>query len=1121
MRQLIIASIKNPMVVNIFVALVIAAGAFVTINIQRDFFPAFAPDRIGITVPFPGAGAEEVEEGVTIKIEEAVQGINGIDYVQSTSAEGVSSVMLALKSSVKNPRKVLDDVKDAVDQIYTFPDDAEEPKVILAENRDSVIYVAVSGDVDEMTLKSVGEEIKDDLLELGPVSDVRMDGVRALEISINVSEESLQRYGMTFGEIAQAVRNFDLDISGGTIKTDAEELSIRAKGNSYRAEEIAAIPVRTAVNGTILRIRDVADVKEGFEDRSYKFRYNGKPGMTLLVMKTEQEDLLEVAYAVKAYVEEKAPIMTEGLTMETFMDRSVFLNQRIGLLLKNAGYAMLLIALLLLIFLGPRLSLWIVFGLPVAVMGSIVLINWQGVTINMMSLFAFILVLGILVDDAIVVGESIQQHIEKGKDPEQAAIDGTVDVYPAVIGSVLTTMAAFAPFYFVEGMFGNFVYPIAVVVILGLACSLVEALFILPAHLAHSLSSMEERKTRAGIMDRMVMNAQEMFMSLVDKTYRPVVKFAVKHHWEMFLVGFCFFAISMSVVKSGVLRFVFFPNIDSDWLQVTYTLEPGSSMVVHDAVAEHINDKLMVVGREYQEKRAELLKTPEGKKFGKTYGPDAAILRRVVVTEGGTNEASLPMEGGAGATPETGEIFAEMIDGESRGISSAEMIERWRQLVGEVPGVKKMNFDASAGPPGSNNVEVQLLGDDMEELIKASVMAKNFLRDFQGVYQIQDDLSWGRREMRLKLNDRGRALGLTYLDLASQVRQGFYGQEVKRIQRGRDEIKVWIRYPKAERNSMSDFENVRIRTRAGDEVPLMEVVEIENSRQLRAISRYERKRKINVSCKVNTDLVEPSKILDALKAEMPSIAAQVSGVEYKFEGSNRAQMQMMRSMMMGFLVALIGIFIIIALVFKNYAHSLMIMMIIPMGFVGAVLGHLIIPFMNHNIARMDMSFLSVTGLVALAGIVVNDSIVMIHAIKGNIAEGMPFREAVVEGASSRFRPIILTTLTTSGGMMPLIMEKSLQAQFLIPMAAAIAFGLLFGTFFTQVWLPSTMVVFNDVKRGWYLVAKGTLYTDTDVERNALPEGGSFIRGLFPGHLAGLTALMFVIAFAISKFLSMR
>lgn len=1104
MRTLVRLCIKNPMIVNIFFVGIIVIGALVTYNTRREIFPSMTMDIVNINIPYPGASAEEVEEGVTIKVEEAIQGITGIDYITSTSVENYSSIYVFMKTSVDDPRKVFEDIKDKVDQIFTFPEDAEEPNITLVEHMNEVIAVSIYGDTDLFTLKTIAEDVRDDLLEFDDVSRIDETGVMPRELIIELSEESLQRYGITFNEVVAAVRNYDLDVSGGSIRTDTEDLSLRARGRNYRADTLEDIVLRALPDGTVIRLRDVAKVVEDFAEVNYSFRFNRKPAVSLMVMKTEEDDALKIADSVKKYIEEHKADMPPGVSMDYWADDSVILRQRIDLLVKNAKYAVVLIFVILLVFLGMRLSFWVAAGLPVSVMGTMILMQSQDVTINMISLFAFITVLGILVDDAIVVSENIQQYIEKGYSPEDAAVEGTVEVTPAVLASVTTTMIAFSPFLFVEGVWGKFLYPVPVVSIFGLLVSLFECFFILPAHLAHSLRPYEEQQAAQGLGPRLRRATDRAIRGVVDSTYKPAVRFTMRHRWKVFAFGIALFLVSIGVVMSGRIKFVFFPSIDSDWVSVTYTLEPGSSMEVQKRAAGQIAGVLDQLNEEYMEKRRELLETPEGaRKFG-AMDADSPFIEMEIVVMGGTPWG--------GRNDTKGQVFIEMIEGESRGFSSKEVSGRWRELIGDVPGVMRLDVDASIGPSGVDVVEVQLRGESMDELRLAAADVKQKMREYPGVFEVQDSLDLGKREVRLVLTERGRALGFTLAGLISQVRSGFYGSEIHRIQRGRDEMKVWVRYPENERNSIADLESIKVRTPSGDSVPLIEVAEFDFSRQLRSISRFDRRRVLTVKGRVDSDVITPEEFKGELRSALPAILGNVQGVSYSFEGQDRSQQQMGKSLGKWYQIAMLVIFIVIAVTFRNYLHSFIIMLLIPMGFVGAVVGHLVTPYLNPRIDRMDLTFLSIAGVVALAGIVVNDSIVMIHAIKRNLGqEGMPLYEAVFEGAVSRFRPIVLTTFTTSIGLMPLVLEQSLQAQFLIPMACSIAFGLLVSTFFTQVWLPATFLVLNDLKRTWYMIARGRLYTPTTVELNALPSG-NFIKGLVPGWMI---ILLVVVAAAVA------
>ncbi|HOO56813.1 MAG TPA: efflux RND transporter permease subunit [bacterium] len=1097
MRKIITFMIKNPMVVNMLVVGILVVGMMYTLSTRKETFPSTELDIISVSVPFPGASAAETEEGITIKVEESLDNVTGIDYIESTSAEGYSSVVIYLKTSVKNPRKVLDDVQDAVAQIYTFPDDAEEPNIALLENRSQEIAVAIYGEgLDEKSLKALAEEIRDELLEIEVISNVSIDGIRDLEMAIEVSEKDMQRYGITFNEITNAVQSYDFEVSAGTIKTNSEKISLRVAGKNYRPEDLSKIVLRALRDGTVIRLRDVANVVEEFKDDDYRFLFNGKPAAMVWVKKTEAEDTIKITTAVKKYITEKAPTLPENVKIQYTSDMSKILGQRIDLLVKNGKYAICLIFILLMIFLGLNLSFWVAMGLPIALMMTMIFIRPFDITINMMSLFGFLIMLGILVDDSIVVAENIQQYIEKGYDPKAAAVEATVEVYPAVLASVTTTIIAFSPFFFIAGIFGKFLKPIPFVAAFGLAASLLECLFILPPHLAHSLRPISERKNATGFFARTRRAMDRAIQFLVDYTYKPVLKFAIRFKWQTVVTGFVIFILAIGVTKSGILRFVFFPEIDSEFIRFSYTLEPGSPLTVHDRIQDHVYKQIDIIEEEFKEIRRDFLKTRKGKRFAEKAGPDSPFIVQVISVKGGSFGSS---------NTSTGYFFVEMLDGEARGISSKVVLDRLRELIGEnLPGVIRTDFSAAMGPGSGAAIQIQLAGKDSDELMRSVGLVKDWLREFPAVYDVQDDIEWGNRELSLDLNENGKALGLTLRDIALQTRYGFYGQEIHRVQRGKDEIKVWVRYPKEERDSLGDFDSIKVRTATGVEVPLSDVVTIESNRRIRQINRFNKKRVFSVSAKVDFAQLSPDTLKNEARDKLPALLEQVHGVTFSLEGSDRFQQQLMKSLMFWYPVAIILIFVIITLTFRNYLHSAMIMVMIPLGFAGAVVGHLIVPLMNSRIDRLDLSMLSIAGVVALAGIVVNDSIVMTHAIKRNISSGDSLSDSVFNGAVSRFRPIVLTTLTTSIGMMPLILETSLQAQFLIPMACSIAFGLIVATFFTQLWLPAGFLVLNDAKRMWYLMAKGKLYKPEVIERNGLPEG-NFIKGVIPWWMIAAVA----------------
>ena len=1096
------------MIVNLIMVVILVAGAITAMRTRREVFPNMTLDVISIAVPFPGAVADEVEEGVVIQVEEAIQGVSGVDFIESSSRENMGTVMVYLRTDVKDAQKVLDDVKDRVNQIRTFPDDAETPVVSLIDNKEDVIRVALYSDgrADELALKKVAEKLRDDMLLLPEVSSVKTDGAREREMIIEVSDAALERYSLSFDEIADAVNRNDLDISGGNIKTQSEELTLRASARNYRPQDLAETVLRSFPDGTHVLLRDVATVREDFEDTNTRMVVDNKTAVVLKILKMSSDDSIKISTAVKKFVDQRRATLPPGVKIKAMVDLSTLLRARIRLLLKNAAYGFVLIFLILMIFLGYRLSFWVAMGLPFAMLGTIVFMRIPDVTISMMSLFAFLTILGLLVDDAIVVSENVQQHIEGGMDPEQAAIEGTLQVYPAVVAAVLTTLFAFGPFFLVQGVWGKFLKPIPWVSCLGLTVSLFECLLILPAHLAHSLKPIDQQRAGKSLFSRMMAASQRFLNWLINRTYKPCLNLALRFHWQTFVLGFAFFIISLGVIRSGAIKFVFMPEMDSDWIKIEYFLEPGSPLGVHDQAMDRIFAAVDQLNEEFTDKRGEYVKTRRGRRMGKMFGPDEPVIQRTMaVKAGGGRGDGL---GGVQSTNNTdqGDVILELLDGEGRGISALSMVNRWRELVGEIPGAQRINYQILAGPSGVSIVEVLLSGDDMGDLIGAAARVKDTMRKYPGAYDVQDTVAYGRRELRLSVNERGRAQGLTLGELIRQVRQGFYGHEIHRVQRGRDEVKVWVRYPEDQRRSIADFENIKVwSSMVGAQIPLREVADIETGRQLRAIDRHKRRRTVRVSAKLDTDRITPDELKNELRKSLPGILEKTPGVDFSLEGQDRDQKLLLDSLQYWYPFALAGIFVCIALTFRNYLHSLMIMTIVPLGLVGALGGHFIIPLLNPSISKMDLTMLSIAGVVALGGIVVNDSIVMIDAIKRNLGNGEGLRESVFNGAVSRFRAIVLTTLTTSIGMMPLMLERSLQAQFLIPMAASISFGLLLGTFFTQLWLPAAFMVLNSIKRAWYLMATGRLHPGADIERNALP-GGNFVKGVIPAWMWALIVL---------------
>ncbi len=1029
---------------NMLMIFVLLVGGLSLASMVLEVFPEFSIDTITISVVYPGATPAETEEGVAIRIEEAIAAVEGIKKIRSTAAEGACAVVVELDDDADG-RRVLDDVKAAVDRIDTFPEEIEQPVIAEVVSRREVVSVAVFGDASAKTLAAIADRVRDDLNGTAAISQAEVQGLPPYEISIEVSESDLRRWGLSFAQVADAVRGSSLDLPGGGVKTEGGEILLRTQGQKYRGPEFEEIVVLTRGDGTQVRLGDIATVVDGFEDADVASRFDGKPAALVQVYRTGGEGALEVARTVDEYIAQLA--LPAGVEVATWQDRSVILRQRIGLLLKNARIGLALVFICLALFLDLRLAFWTTMGIPISFLGAMWLIPQADVSLNMISLFAFIVSLGIVVDDAIVVGENVYTKLQKGMEPLAAAVAGAREMAGPVTFAILTSIAAFLPMVFVQGVIGKVMRNIPIVVIAVLAMSLIESLLILPAHLSSTGVPFFLRPfvpifaPIARVHDAARRRVTEGLQLFLQKVYHPTLEWALEWRYLTVSIAVVTLLFTAGVVAAGFVKFTFMPMVDADKMTAYLTMPQGTPAEQTQAIASRIEDAAVEVARD----------------FDSGSGLDASLVVHVNTTigeqpgTGGNGPIATGAKSGSGG--HLAEVTVELLAGETRGIGSSEVMNRWREEVGEVPGATALNYTASlfsAGDP----VSVQLAHQDFSTLLKASDRLKEILAEYPGVTDIADSFVAGKRELKLDLTNEGRASGLTLQGLARQVRQGFYGEEAQRIQRGRDDIKVMVRYPEAERRSRGDVEQMWIRLADGTEVPLATVAAVEEGRGFATISRVDRRRVVTVTADIEEEVANANEINQSLRAEaLPELVADFPGLSFDFEGEQREQQESMSSLALNFAIALLVIFALLAIPFRSYSQPLIIMSAIPFGFVGAVAGHLIM--------GMDMSILSVFGMVALTGVVVNDSLIMIDLINRERRDGVPLEVAIRDAGKRRFRPILLTTLTTFFGLMPMILETSLQARFLIPMAISLGFGVVFATAITLVLVPVTYRILED------------------------------------------------------------
>ena len=1037
---------RNGVAANLLMVFIVVWGLLAMTGMPIEVFPSLATQSITVTVPYLGAAPEEVEQGVCLRVEEAVQDLEGVDTVRSTAAEGVATVVIELESGA-DTRDVLDQVKSRIDAITTFPDETEKPIIQEALIRRRVITVAVYGDVEERALKAVAEQVREGLSELPDITQVELDAVRPYEISIEVSEDTLRQYGLTFDEVVLAVRRSSLDLPGGAVRAREGEILLRTIGQAYRGAEFGGIVLRARPDGSRLVLGDIARVTDGFAETDVTSRFDGQPVALVQIYRVGDQSALRVSRQVRDFVAERSATLPPGLQMTTWLDDSVPLQDRLRVLLESGRLGLLLVFLVLALFLKLRLALWVSVGIGVSFMGALAVLPYVDVTINVMSLFAFILVLGIVVDDAIVVGENIYRHFEMGKRGMRAAIDGARQVATPVTFSILTTVAAFSPLiYSMEGPSAAIARTIPMVVIGCLAFSLIESMLVLPNHLSH-LSHRREDRERHGI-PRGWYRFQGFFAGrmkwVIERAYRPLIGRALEYRYATVAIAVAVFLITAGYIFSGRMKFEFFPDVEADNAVVLLTMPQGTPAEATLAAVGRIEAAAF-------ELEEELRREGHGD-----------VFRHVMATVGSQPYAALQQQSGptagfqvAVAAPHQGEVNVELMSSRERTIRATEVVRRWREKVGAVPDAVRVEYTASLVSFGAA-VDVQLTGTNLDQLRAAGEQIKTRLADYPGVFDISDSFRAGKREIRLELDPRAESLGLNLEALGRQVRQGFYGAEAQRIQRGRDDVRVMVRYPLEERETLASLEDMRIRTPTGAEVPFSFAGRADFGRGFATIRRIDRRRVLNITADVDPGVVTANEVVGDLEANvLPEILAGYPGVDSSFAGEQEEQRQTFQGLFEALGVALIVIYALLAIPFRSYLQPMIVMSAIPFGLIGAVIG--------HRVVGLNLTMLSLLGLIALTGVVVNDSLVMVDFINRRLASGMRVYDAIRDAGAARFRPIVLTSLTTFVGLLPLLLERSFQAQFLVPMAVSLAFGVLFATAITLVLVPSLYAILNDFR----------------------------------------------------------
>lgn len=1039
MKKLIPYFIKYPVSVNILILGFLILGLIGMFSMKSSFFPLQDSKNISINVVYPGASPDEMEEGIVLKIEDNLRGLLGIDRFTSQSKENSATITIEAQKGY-NIDILLADVKNAVDKVPSFPAEMEPPVVAKQETLTNALDMVITGKkgIDLAQLKVKAREVESELRNIDGISQITVSGFPSEEINIAVKEEILRTYGITFSDISNAIKNTNLLVTGGSIKTSEEEYLIRVKNRSYYAQSLENIVIKSQSDGSNIYLSQIAEVTDRFSETPDRSYFNGSPSIQINVSTTNTEDLIDAVDSALEYVEDYNA-KEQATNIDIVSDRSITIRQRTELLVENGLVGILLVIFFLSIFLRPRLAAWVAFGLPVSFLGMFMLVDSFDVTINVLSLFGMIIVIGILVDDGIVISENIFHHYEKGKKPIRAAIDGTMEVIPAITSAILTTIIAFSMFFFLEGRVGEFFAEVSIVVILTLGFSLLEAFIILPAHIAHSKALSKDQKTYA--FNRW---GDKIMNGLRDNFYMPILKWCINNTPIAIALMIVSLMLTMGAMEGGIIRGTFFPAIASDRVGITLTMPQGVNPEQTDSIITMVEMAVWEINEEYSADQ-------EG---------DLMVVENVIKRVGpGTANASLTVN---------------LLPGEKRDASSSEIAKSIFDRVGVVPEAESLVIDGGSNF-GGKPVSVSLLSYNVNDLKAAKEELKVELRNDPMLRDVTDNDPAGIKEIRLVLKNKAYNLGLNINSVMSQVRAGFNGLQVQRFQRGQDEIIVWVRYDIEGRSSIKDLDEMRIISPTGARIPLRELANYSIERGDISINHLDGKREIRVDADLKDPKSSATDIVDRLrKVFIPELQTRYSGMTALFEGQNREAEKTMGSAAAVIPVILLLIYLVIGFTFRSFSQPILLLLLIPFALIGVGWGHWIHDF--------PVNILSMLGVIALIGIVVNDGLVFISKFNGSLKEGLSFNDALLEAGKSRFRAIFLTSITTIAGLSPLIFETSRQAQFLIPMAISIAYGIAIGTILTLILLPLLLKIMNRIKVYLYWLWEGEKPKTEEVER---------------------------------------
>ena len=1032
----------NGVAANLLAWSILLAGTITLLTLKKEVLPDVRTKTISIEVVYPRASPEDVERLVCIRIEEAIQGLEGVKQISSSSAEGLGIVHISLLDN-EDAQKALNEIKARVDALDTLPELTEKPLIREIVIRRQVVNVSLVGDADERTMKELGDRVRNEISRLPGISQAELVGTRPYEISIELSSAALRKYDLSFDEVAEAVRRRSLNMPSGSIKTGGNEILLRTVGQAYEGIDFEHLVLRTEPDGTRLLLADVADVVDGFEDLDQDSRFDGQPHVKIAVSRVGDQDTVGISATVERYVEELQPRLPEGLKAVVWQDDSVVLWDRLKLVAENGCYGLLLLLVVLAVFLRIRLALWVAFGMTVSVLGTFWILPWLDVSINQISLFGFLLVLGVVVDDAIVVGENVFRLQSEGIDRQEAAIQAAQEVSKPVIFAILTTIVAFIPMMMLSGSIGKLIAAIPMVVIPTLLFSLVDSLFILPNHLSYGKHrNVQERNSRNGLMSHVYRGGAWLMEALENRWYRPMLDVALNQRYLVIIGAVCLLLITLGLIKNSWIKFYFAEPIPDNNLVAMVAMPLGTPVEKTREIVRKIEQNAQVLLREIEEQ----------------YG-DVKVFRHVIASYGqqpfNQNQQLNSLNAVDLSSPHLGEVHIELEPREKRlGVSSRELAGRWEELTGDLPGVANLTFTGAllvAGKP----IYLEFSGMNYEQLIGAAGEFEEHLKTIPDFYNVSNSSSDRRLGINTKLRPGAETLGVTELEIGRQSWQAFYGEEVQKIQRGRDEVRVMVRYPEAERRSLRDLENLKIRVPSGSEIPLHEVSDMQIEKSYSVIDRVDRLRAINVTADLRELDANPNDLIKVLNLGIVSeLKEKYPEVVFQWRGAFQDQNEMMESLSMTFPLILVMIYALLAIPFGSYLQPLIIMSVIPFGLIGAVFGHVVM--------GVSLSFTSLMGIVALSGIVINDNLLIVSFINRVRQEGVTMFDAARRAGLRRFRPIFLTSLTTFVAVMPIVFETRVQAVLLIPMAVSLAFGVLFATIISLILVPAGYLIFEDI-----------------------------------------------------------